>query len=168
VSPILARRSGLAIGPLPAGVPSGELIIEPLMPISMVVVAGKDSAWANARSLADLAQARWVFTGTKPDAGYARHMFEQHGLPPPPTGAMVNSTLSLLSLICGGEFVGLMPQQIASHPLAANYMVTVPVREGPLTATLAAMYRSQSDVSPAVRQFVAHLGRAAHHIGKTV
>jgi LysR family transcriptional regulator of abg operon len=158
----------VAIGPLPSGIPSGELIVEPLMPIAMVVVAARESPWTRARSLADLAEARWVFTGTAPDAGYARHMFEQHGLPPPPTGAMVNSTLSLLSLICGGEFVGLMPQQIASHPLAAHYMVTVPVREGPLQATLAAMYRPQNALSPAVRHFVAHLGRAAHHLTSAI
>lgn len=155
----------VAIGPLPAGIPSGELIVEPLMPISMVVVVGKGSPWARARSLSELAEARWVFTGPTADSGYARHLFAQHGLPPPPAGALVNSTLSLLALICGGDFVGLMPQPIAAHPLAAHYMVTVPVREGPLTATLAAMSRPQNALTPALRHFVAHLGRAAHHLG---
>lgn len=38
----------VAIGPLPAGIPSGELIIEPLMPISMVVVVGKGNPLARA------------------------------------------------------------------------------------------------------------------------
>jgi LysR family transcriptional regulator, regulator of abg operon len=154
----------VAIGPLPSGIPAGELVIEPLMPIAMVVVAGKGSPWSRARSLADLATARWVFTGPTADAGYASHLFQQHGLAPPPAGALVNSTLALLALICGGEFVGLMPQPIASHPLAAPYMTTVPVREGPLTATLAAMSRPHSALLPSVRQFIAHLGRAAHHL----
>jgi LysR family transcriptional regulator, regulator of abg operon len=156
----------VAIGPLPAGIPSGELIIEPLMPISMVVVVGKGNPLARARSLAELAHARWVFTGTSADQGYASHLFAQHGLPPPPAGALVNSTLSLLSLICGGDFVGLMPQPIAAHALAAEFMVTVPVREGPLVASLVAMSRPQNALSPAVRHFVAHLGRAAHHMAK--
>ncbi|HEY6087779.1 MAG TPA: LysR substrate-binding domain-containing protein [Burkholderiaceae bacterium] len=154
----------VAIGPLPAGIPAGELIIEPLMPISMVVVVGKGSPWARARSLSELTEARWVFTGATTDSGYARHLFAQHGLPPPPAGALVNSTLSLLALICGGDFVGLMPQPIADHPLAANYMVSLPLREGPLVATLAAMSRPQNALTPAVRHFVAHLGRAAHHL----
>lgn len=154
----------VAIGPLPAGIPSGELIIEPLMPISMVVVVGKGNPLARAKSLAELSDARWVFTGTTADAGYARHLFEQHGLPPPPAAALVNSTLALLSLIGGGDFVGLMPQPIAAHALAAQFMTIVPIKEGPLAATLAAMSRPQNALSPAVRHFVAHLGRAAHHV----
>lgn len=155
----------VAIGPLPAGIPAGELVVEPLMPISMVVVVAKGNPLARARSLAELADARWVFTGPNAEHGYARHLFEQHGLTPPPAGALVNSTLSLLSLICGGDFVGLMPQPIAQHPLAAPYMVTVPVREGALSAPLVAMSRPQNALSPAVRHFVAHLARAAHHLG---
>jgi LysR family transcriptional regulator of abg operon len=157
----------VAIGPLPAGIPSGELTVEPLMPISMVVVVAKGNPLARARSLSELAHARWVFTGPTADAGYARHLFAQHGLPTPPAGALVNSTLSLLSLICGGDFVGLMPQPIAVHPLAAQFMVTVPIREGPLAATLVAMSRPQHGLSPAVRHFVAHLGRAAQHFSKS-
>jgi DNA-binding transcriptional LysR family regulator len=160
-------RSGevdLAIGPLPAGVPAGELVVQPLMPINMVVVVGRGHPLARARSLAELAAARWVFTGTTADAGYARHLFQQHGLAPPPAAALVNSTLALLALICGGEYVGLMPQPIAQHPLAAPYMTVVPLAEGPLSATLAAMSRPQAALSPAVRHFVAHLGRAAHHL----
>lgn len=155
----------VAIGPLPAGIPSGELVIEPLMPISMVVVAAKGSPLARARSLAELSDARWVFTGTSAEQGYARHLFEQNGLPAPPAAALVNSTLSLLALICGGDYVGLMPQLIALHPLAGHLLVTVPVREKPLIATLAALSRPQNAVSLVVRHFVTHLGRAAHHLG---
>ena len=154
----------VAIGPVPGGLPSGELVIEPLMPISMVVVVGKGNPLARARSLAELTGARWVFTGTSAEQGYARHLFEQHGLEPPPAAALVNSTLSLLALICRGDFVGLMPQPIAAHALAGHFLATVPIREGALLATLAAMSRPQNAVSPVVRHFVAHLGRAAHHL----
>lgn len=156
----------VAIGPRPAGLPAGELMIEPLMPISMVVVCGRSSPLAHARSLAELSDARWVFTGTSAEQGYARHLFEQHGLAPPPAAALVNSTLALLALICGGDHVGLMPQPIAMHPLAAQFMTPLTLREGPLLATLVAMSRPQNAVSPAVRHFVAHLGRAAHQLGK--
>ncbi len=156
----------VAIGPRPAGIPAGELHVEPLMPIAMVVVVGKGNPLARATSLDELSTARWVFTGPTADRGYATHLFAQHGMPPPPVGALVNSTLSLLSLVCGGDFVGLMPQAIAAHPMAAAFMTTVPVREGPLLATLVAMSRPQGALSPAVRHFVAHLGRAAHQVGR--
>jgi hypothetical protein len=45
-------------------------------------------------------------------------------------------------------------------------MTPLALREGPLIATLVAMSRPQSAVSPAVRHFVAHLGRAAHQLGQ--
>ena len=155
----------VCVGPVPAGLPAGELVIEPLMPIQMVVVAGRYSQHAKARSLAELADARWVFTGTSADAGYAKHLFAENGLPVPKASAVVNSTLGLVALISGGDFVGLMPRQIAVHPTAAAYMRLVPVKEGHLLAEMAAMTRPESALVPAVRHFIAHLSRAAHHFG---
>jgi LysR family transcriptional regulator, regulator of abg operon len=40
----------------------------------------------------------------------------------------------------------------------------VPVAEQGLALTVGAIVRSDSAVSPAVRHFIAHLHRAAHHI----
>jgi LysR family transcriptional regulator, regulator of abg operon len=156
----------VAIGPLPDGMPLGEFVVEPLMPISMVVVVRKGNPLAKARSLAELAAAPWVFTGASPDAGYARQMFESHGLPPPPAGALVNSTLGLLALVAGGDFVGLMPYQLAMHPMASHYLDVVPTREGPLQLTLGVLVRADAALSPATRHFIAHLHRAAHHLAR--
>jgi hypothetical protein len=41
-------------------------------------------------------------------------------------------------VIAGGEFVGLMPQPLASHELARHAMVELALKEGALQATLAA------------------------------
>jgi LysR family transcriptional regulator, regulator of abg operon len=154
----------VAIGPKPDGLPQGEFATEPLMPISMVVVVRKGSPLAQARSLGELANAKWVFTGATADAGYAKLMFEKNGLPVPPVGALVNSTLGLVSIIASGDFVGLMPYQIAVHPMAATVLSIVPTREGPLQATLSAMARADAVLKPAVRHFIAHLHRAAHQV----
>jgi DNA-binding transcriptional LysR family regulator len=156
----------VAIGPQPQGLPQGEFVLEPLMPISMVVVVRKGSSLSHARSLIELADAKWVFTGATAEAGYAKLMFEQNGLPVPPVGALVNSTLGLVSIIASGEFVGLMPYQIAVHPMAAAYLSIVPTREGPLQATLSAMAKTDAVLKPAVRHFIAHLHRAAHQVSR--
>lgn len=79
---------------------------------------------------------------------------------------MVNSTPGRVALIAGGDFVGLIPRQIAAHPAAAAWMRMVPVREGALQSRIAAMTRPESALVPAVRHFIAHLGRAAHHFGQ--
>jgi LysR family transcriptional regulator of abg operon len=155
----------IALGPLPPELPPGEFSVETLMPITMVVVVRKGNPLARARSLAELAEAPWVYTGATPDSGYAKTLFERHGLPSPPAGALVNSTLGLLSIITSGNCVGLLPQQIAAHPMAAQYLEVVPLREGPLVLTLGALARTETHLKPSVRHFMAHLHRAAHHLG---
>jgi len=42
----------------------------------------------------------------------------------------------------------------------------VPTREGPLQGTLSAMIKADAGLSPAVRHFIAHLHRAAYHVGR--
>lgn len=162
-------RSGqvdIAVGGIPGGLSSGEFVTEELMRTRMVVVVRKGSPWAKARQLTQLAQAPWVYTGTTDDAGYAKLLFEQHGLPAPRLGAVVNSTLALISLVGAGDYVGLMPIQIAQHPLTMAYLSIVPIGEEGLTLKVGAIIRSDSVVSPAVRHFIAHLHRAAHQLGK--
>lgn len=154
----------IALGPLPEQLPPGEFAVEELMPIAMVIVVRKGNPLARARRLADLAQAPWVYTGATPDSGYAKTLFEQHGLTPPPAGALVNSTLGLLSIIASGSCVGLLPQQIAVHPFAMQHLETVNVAEGPLNLKLGALARADAVLKPSVRHFLAHLHRAAHHL----
>lgn len=156
----------VALGPLPAQLPAGEFVVEPLMPIDLMVVVRKGNPLARSRRLADLAQAPWVYTGATPDLGYTKTLFERHGLAPPPAGALVNSTLGLLSIIASGNCVGLMPRQIALHPFAAQHLEVVPVDEGPLELEVGALARHAVALKPSVRHFFAHLHRAAHYLSK--
>lgn len=162
-------RSGqvdIAVGGIPTGLASGEFVTEELMTTTMVVVARKGSPRAKARRLEQLADAKWVYTGASTDTGYAAQLFERHGLPTPAVGAVVDSTLTLLALVGTGDYVGLLPRQIAQHPLAAAYISIVPLAESGLPLTVGAIIRSNSVVSPAIRHFIAHLHRAAHQLGK--
>jgi DNA-binding transcriptional LysR family regulator len=154
----------IALGPLPEHLPPGEFAVETLLPIGMVIVVRKGSPHARARRLAELADARWVYTGASAESGYAKTLFERHGLKPPPAGALVNSTLGLLSIVASGSCIGLLPYQIAMHPFAQQHLDIVPVAEGPLRLTLGALARSDAALKPAVRHFLAHLHRAAHQI----
>jgi DNA-binding transcriptional LysR family regulator len=154
----------LAIGPIPQGLPAGEFTTEPLMPVTMAVVVRKGSALARSRSLRELARSRWVYTSDAGATGYARMLFEHHGLPAPPAGAVVNSTLALMAVIGSGDYVGLMPMPIATHPAAAPYLSVVPIAEGHLDLTIGVVVRGDTALKPAVRHFVSHLHRAAHHV----
>jgi LysR family transcriptional regulator, regulator of abg operon len=157
----------VAVGGIPDGLASGEFAVEALMTTQMVVVVRHGSHRAKARSLKELAEAKWVYTGASSDEGYAKLFYESHGLPPPAVGAVVNSTLALLSLVGSGDFVGLMPAQIARHPVCVQYLQVVPVREQGLPLRVGAIVRRDSVASPAVRHFITHLHRAAHHAMNT-
>lgn len=156
----------IAIGPIPEQLPTGEFFVETLMPVGMVIVARKGNPLARARSITELAAAPWVYTGATGATGYAKTLYERHGLKPPPAGALVNSTLSLLSIIASGNCVGLLPYQIAAHPFAAQHLDVIPVVEGPLRLTIGALARADAALRPSVRHFLAHLHRAAHHFTK--
>jgi LysR family transcriptional regulator of abg operon len=155
----------LVVGGIPEGLPSGEFVTESLMSTSMVVVARRGSRYAHARRLTELSQASWIYTGSSMQTGYASRLFEAHGLPAPPVGAMVNSTLALLALLGSGDLLGLMPEQIITHPLGQD-IVRVPVVEPGLPLPVGAIIRSGSVVSPALRHFISHLHRAAHQLTK--
>ncbi|WP_232315495.1 LysR family transcriptional regulator [Aquincola tertiaricarbonis] len=157
----------LALGPLPGDLPAGEFVTDVLMPIEMVVVVRRGHPMARARRLGELGQAPWVYTGATAESGYAKMLFERHGLPPPPAGALVNSTLGLLSIVASGHCIGLLPRQIAAHAFAQPYLETVAIEEGPLALELGVLARAESHLKPSVRQFMAHLHRAAHQLGSS-
>ncbi|MBI2771451.1 MAG: LysR family transcriptional regulator [Burkholderiales bacterium] len=156
----------IAVGPVPEQLPTGEFTVETLMPVAMVIVARKGNPLVKARKLADLADAPWVYTGATAASGYAKVLFERHGLKPPPAGAFVNSTLGLLSIITTGNCVGLLPQQIAMHPLAVQHLDIISIAEGPLELVIGALARAEASNRPSVRHLLAHLHRAAHHLTK--
>jgi LysR family transcriptional regulator, regulator of abg operon len=154
----------VVVGGAPEGLASGEFTIEPLIQTTMVAVTRRSGKWSKARSLKELSQAKWIYTGASSHEGYATLLYRRNGLTPPPVGAIINSTLTLLSLLASGDFVGLMPEQMVHHPLARDFLDVIEVPEKALTLNVGAIVRRDSLVSPAIRQFMNHLHRAAAQI----
>ncbi len=159
-----AQEVDVTIGGIPNDLSTGEFLVEPLLKTSMVPTARRGSPWLKARKLADLQTARWVFTGADSESGYARLFFEHHGLEPPRAGAVVNSTLALLSLVATGDYVALMPRQIAMQALASQFISIIEIEEEGYELEVGAILRSDSALSPVLRHLIAHLHRAAHQV----
>ena len=157
-----AGEVDIAVCGIPDGLPTGEFLIEKLITTSTVVVVNKQSPHARKTTLRDLSAAKWAYAGSPGASGYVPLLFAKHGMPPPPVGAVVNSTLALLSLVIQGDLVGLLPRQIAMHPLLSQYLTIVPIAEAGITMALSAVVRNDSAASPTIRHFIAHLHRAAH------
>lgn len=160
------KEVDIALGGLPDSLAPGEFEMEPLITTRMVVVMRKGHPLAKSTSLQQLAKAKWVYTHVAPETGYAKALFETNGLTAPPVGAIVNSTLTLLSLIATGDYVGLLPHQIASLPLANQYVDTAPIKDQVLDITVGAIVRKESMVLPPIRNLLTHLHRAANHLNK--
>ena len=159
-----AGEVDVTVGGIPDNLATGEFFIEPLISTRMVPTVRKGSPWLKARQLADLQSARWVYTGSNSESGYTKLFFEHQGLVPPRVGAVVNSTLALLSLVASGDYVALMPQQIAVQPLVAQFISVIPIQEQGYPLQLGAILRSDAVVSPVLRQLITHLHRAAHQV----
>lgn len=169
VEPLHSLRSeevDVTVGGIPSDLPPGEFTVERLLHTTMVPTVRKDSQWLKAKELRDLQDARWVLTGSNGESGYARLMFEKHGLRPPVVGAVVNSTLALLSLVISSDCIALMPEQIARGALASQYISVIPIREQGIELEVGAIMRSNAVLSPVLRQLTTHLHRAAHHVQK--
>jgi len=162
-------RSGevdITIGGIPDDLATGEFFVEPLIKTTMVATVRKGSPWLKAKQLADLQTARWVYTGSNSESGYAKLFFEHHGLAAPKIGAIVNSTLALLSLVASGDYVALMPIQIARLPIVAQFVSIIELAEVGYELQVGAILRSDSVPSPVLRNFIAHLHRAAYHVNR--
>ena len=161
-----AGEVDVTIGGIPEDLSTGEFFIVPLIQTTMVATARKGSPWLQAKKLADLQQAHWVYTDATSESGYARLIFERNGLEAPRLGATVNSTLALLSLVFTGDYVALMPRQIATQSLAAQFIWIIEMKEGGLPLEVGAILRTESALSPVLRNLIVHLHRAAHQVSR--
>lgn len=161
-----AGEVDVTVGGIPDDLSTGEFFIEPLLQTTMVATARKGSPWIKARKLAELQEARWVYTGSNSDSGYAKLLFEKNQLEAPRLGATVNSTLALLSLVATGDYVALMPRQIATQSLASQFISIIDVEEEGLPLEVGAILRTESALSPVLRNLIKHLHRAAHQVSR--
>ena len=150
----------ITVGGIPSGIPRGEISVTPLLKTSMAIVTRKASPWSKATSLRQLHDAPWIYTDTKRATGYAAELFASQGMSAPPCGVVVNSTLTMLSILERVDYVALLPVQLARHPWAQMYLSQIAVVEGMLELNIGAMVGG-ADVRPIVRSFLVHLERAA-------
>lgn len=163
--PRLRRREvDIAIGGIPDDLASGEYSVEPLMETRMIPVVRRGHPLAKATSLGELGRAGWIYTGVTSDTGYATTLFAMHHLPAPVAAASVTSTLALMAMLTSSDYVGLLPEQLMTHPLAAQLVVAPPIAEVGVQLQIGAIARHESMVLPAVRHFLAHLHRAAYRL----
>lgn len=137
----------------------------PLFRHPRVVVARKGHPLSNARSLAELADATWLFLEPRP---LFERMFSKVGLPPPRPAIQCESYNALLLLLANTDMLAVLPRGCFSMPPASGVLQEIPIAEAIPSFTFGMFKRADAPFTPvagalakAVTAVARRLARAA-------
>lgn len=140
---LVSGRVDFYVGPLDSAKGAPELMVEHLFDNNRVVVARRGHPLLGARTLAELADARWIRPTLSPMIveGDFEDMFVRAGLPRP--NIVVNSRSALITMlaIADSDLLTVVPRQWLDLPLLAG--VIEPLALTPLAAAPIAIVRRQ-------------------------
>ena len=149
------------VGPLPALPPSGELLVEKLFDNTRLVFGRKGHPKAGARSLSELADARWIRTLVAVDkSAELAHVFQKYGLEPPRVEITAASTMAIIYAAANSDLLTMLPKQwlefIATRELLQPIYIEEPLPAPPICIVC----RARLPLTPAA-EFLADLFRRA-------
>ncbi len=127
------NRLDLAVIRLPDALEHGDLRLEALYDASAAIVARKGHPLRHARSVQDLADSEWIVVGDPSRPGQQdesiRELFLQQRLGRPRFAAVSDSLFGAVSMLLESDCVARLPVGLLKHPLAANSLTEIRVRE---------------------------------------
>jgi DNA-binding transcriptional LysR family regulator len=143
--------------------PTGpELVYERLFANTRVVLARHGHPLGRARSLAELAQSRWVTTSITDDAqAEMADLFKVHGLPPPRLAARVSGgALALITILANSDLLAIVPRQWTEFPLVRGTLRKIELKEDIAAQPIVLIRRAALPLTPAA-EFLCDLLRRA-------
>jgi LysR family transcriptional regulator of abg operon len=118
------------IGAAPQGGPAPDLQMVKLFDNTRVVLARKGHPLANATSLAELIDAKWVTTSItdRAEAEFGS-VFEAHHLPAPKLALQAETALTWITAVMHADMLIMQPVQWLDAAILKGHVVHVPVRE---------------------------------------
>ena len=149
-------------GVSPDRMPGTDLVFEKLFNNTRVVLARHGHPLAHARSLAELAEARWVTTSITDDAAAEiAGLFKLHGLPPPRLGARVSGGfLALISVVANTDLLAIVPRQWTQFAPVRETLRKLDLREEIEAPPICIIRRAALPLTPAA-EFLCDLLRRA-------
>lgn len=165
-APLLEGAIDFYVGPLPEAPPKGELLVEKLFDNTRLVFGRKGHPKADAGSLKDLADARWIRTLVAVDkSAELANVFEQYGLEPPQVEMTAASTMAIILTVAHSDLLTMLPKQWLAFVATRELLQPIYVAE-PLPAPPVCMVsRARLPLTPAA-EFLADLFRraAGYHV----
>jgi len=150
------------IGPSPDAGLSREFALEQLFDNTRAVYARRGHPLAQARSLAELAEARWITTGATDDAeAKLAEVFARHGLPAPRVVAQAESMLSMLMMVMSSDALAISLRQYAEFPLTRSALQVIAIQEALPAPRVVVIRRTALPLTPAAEHLVDMFRRAS-------
>ncbi|MBU6378303.1 MAG: LysR family transcriptional regulator [Gammaproteobacteria bacterium] len=155
-------RLDLIFSNFPQVTVSADFVLEPLMTVRSVVMAGRSHPLAKRRSVerSDLVAYRWVIA----DQPHAQDSFERYfaeeGLPAPRDVFRTNSLNLMMSLVRGGKFLCPLPAHLLTGPVPEPELLPLPL-DSAIERQAGLIYRSGADSRPAVGHVLDEFRRVA-------
>lgn len=152
--PLRTGETDLVIGPAPLGAVANGLTVKEILRTPVAVVAGRDSRFAKATSIMELAEAEWTMIGPKERRSIVADHFRALGLPAPMPFTTSDSILSVLSMLSDSDMVCTFPALILDEFEQRWPIVQIPLVEEFPPTPIAITHSADFPLTPASRYFV--------------
>jgi DNA-binding transcriptional LysR family regulator len=134
-----------------------ELVMEPLLELESIVVAGAGHPLAQKKKLekADLLDARWIVVNQPHMNDFLDRFFAADALPAPRWAVRTNSLSLIMSLLLSGRFVSILPRHLLGEAMRKKQIRRLNLAMPPVMRWSGLVYRESDYRPPVVEQFMA-------------
>jgi LysR family transcriptional regulator of abg operon len=138
------------VGPDPGLKLSTTLQKEFLLTGDRAILCRTGHPLAGSASLSELVDAEWITTSiTSKAENELGDLFKRYKLAKPALAMQTQSALTLLTCLANSDLLAMAPSQWVDSPFANNVITTIPIREELAPASIIAVTRADSPLSPA-------------------
>jgi LysR family transcriptional regulator, regulator of abg operon len=152
------------VGPLTESPTSKEFSIEKLFDNVRLIYGRKGHPLAGARSLQDLAAAKWIGTSvTVASDAELGPLFARAGLPPPRIEIQAHFALTMIMAAASSDLLTMLPQQWRHSPLTTALLHIFDIAESLPAPPICIVKRARLPLTPAAEFLCDMMRRAALH-----
>jgi DNA-binding transcriptional LysR family regulator len=149
------------VGPLPETPLPKDFLVEKLFDNERVIVAKLGHPLSNAKSLRDLANARWITTSiTVQSEAELGPLFARHGLPTPHIQMQSHSALTMIVAASSSDLLAMLPRQWCDFAWTRALLQIINVKEQLHAPAMHIVRRSRLPLTPAAEYLCDLLRRA--------
>lgn len=153
-APLRTGEADLVIGPAPLGAMANGLKVTEIVRTPIAIVAGRNSRFAKAKSILDLADAEWIMIGPKERRSVVAQHFSALGIPAPMPYTTSDSIVSILAMLSDSDMVCTFPALILDEFEQRWPIVRLPIEEEFPPTPIAITHSAELPLSPAGRFFL--------------